>query len=113
MILVQKHVINSEGNEVSESSKMSNLTGGKTETNLPNQPEVVLCEDLKGRLDGVGSVVVCDYTCHNDGQSGEVSQLCTRGSDRISSLNADPADITVRSCYQFILYTSLILKVCI
>lgn len=94
MILVQKHVINSEGNEVSESSKMSNLTGGKTETNLPNQSEVVLCEDLKGRLDGVGSVVVCDYTCHNDGQSEEVSQLCTRSSDRISSLNADPADIT-------------------
>lgn len=94
MILVQKCVVNSEGSEVSEASKMSNLTGGKTEINLPNQSEVVLCQDLNGRLDGIGSAVVCDYTCHNDGQSGEVSQLCTRDSDGISGLNADPAAIT-------------------
>ncbi|KAK4735955.1 hypothetical protein R3W88_010216 [Solanum pinnatisectum] len=94
MILVQKCVTSSEGNEISESSNMSYLTGGKTETNLPNQSEVVLCQDLNGRLDGVGSAVVCDYTCHNDGQSGEVSQLCTRDSDGISGLNADPAAIT-------------------
>ncbi|KAG5619007.1 hypothetical protein H5410_018831 [Solanum commersonii] len=94
MILVQKCVTSSEGNEISESSNMSYLTGGKTETNLPNQSEVVLCQDLNGRLDGVGSTVVCDYTCHNDGQSGEVSQLCTRDSDGISGLNADPAAIT-------------------
>ncbi|KAL3375348.1 hypothetical protein AABB24_006711 [Solanum stoloniferum] len=94
MILVQKCVTSSEGNEISESSNMSYLTGGKTETNLPNQSEVVLCQDLNGRLDGVGSAVVCDYTCHNDGQSVEVSQLCTRDSDGISGLNADPAAIT-------------------
>ncbi|KAH0688390.1 hypothetical protein KY285_018953 [Solanum tuberosum] len=94
MILVQKCVTSSEGNEISESSNMSYLTGGKTETNLPNQSEVVLCQDLNGGLDGVGSAVVCDYTCHNDGQSGEVSQLCTRDSDGISGLNADPAAIT-------------------
>ncbi|CAN4086737.1 unnamed protein product [Withania somnifera] len=94
MILVGKSVINSEVNEVSETSKMSNLTGGKTETNLPNQLEVVLCQDLSGRLDGVGSTVVCDYTCHNDGQSKVVSQLCTRDSDGISGLNAGPAAIT-------------------
>ncbi|CAN4088869.1 unnamed protein product [Withania somnifera] len=94
MILVEKSVINSEVNEVSETSKMSNLTGGKSETNLPNQLEVVLCQDLNRRLDGVGSTFVCDNTCHNDGQSEEVSQLCTRDSDGISSLNAGPAAIT-------------------
>jgi len=47
---------------------MSNLTGGKTETNLPNQLEVIFCQDLNGSLDGVGSADVCDYTCHNDGR---------------------------------------------
>ncbi|KAH0687518.1 hypothetical protein KY289_018236 [Solanum tuberosum] len=57
-----------KGNEVSEASKMSNLTGGKTETNLPNQLEVIFCQDLNGSLDGVGSADVCDYTCHNDGR---------------------------------------------
>ncbi|XP_059303354.1 histone deacetylase 15 isoform X3 [Lycium ferocissimum] len=73
---------------------MSNLTGVKTETNLLNQSEVVLCQDLNGRLDRDGSAAVCDYTCHNDGHSGEVSQLSARDSDGISGLNADPAAIT-------------------
>ncbi|KAL3375347.1 hypothetical protein AABB24_006710 [Solanum stoloniferum] len=68
MISVQKCVTNFEGNEVSEASKMSNLTGGKSETNLPNQLEVIFCQDLNGSLDGVGSADVCDYTCHNDGR---------------------------------------------
>ncbi|XP_060205589.1 histone deacetylase 15 [Lycium barbarum] len=94
MILVENCVIISEGNEVSEASKMSNLTGVKTETNLLNQSEVVLCQDLNGRLNGDGSAAVCDYTCHNDGHSGEVSQLSARDSDGISGLNADPAAIT-------------------
>ncbi|XP_059303353.1 histone deacetylase 15 isoform X2 [Lycium ferocissimum] len=94
MILVENCVIISEGNEVSEASKMSNLTGVKTETNLLNQSEVVLCQDLNGRLDRDGSAAVCDYTCHNDGHSGEVSQLSARDSDGISGLNADPAAIT-------------------
>ncbi|KAK4350002.1 hypothetical protein RND71_029315 [Anisodus tanguticus] len=93
MILVENCVINSEGNEVSEASKMSNLTGVKTETNLPNQSEVVLSQDLNGRFDGDGPAPVCNYTCHNDGHSGEVSQLSAIDSDGIS-LNADPAATT-------------------
>ncbi|KAG5630406.1 hypothetical protein H5410_002123 [Solanum commersonii] len=43
MISVRKCVINFEGNEVLEASKMRNLTGGETETILPNQLEV--CEE--------------------------------------------------------------------
>ncbi|KAM3267753.1 histone deacetylase 15 [Capsicum chacoense] len=94
MILVEKCVINSEGNEVSEASKMSNLTGAKTGTNLPNQLEVVLCQDSNGRLDGLASTVNCDYTCHSDGQSEVVSQLCTRDADGVSGLNTGPAATT-------------------
>ncbi|XP_016506792.1 histone deacetylase 15 [Nicotiana tabacum] len=94
MILVENYVINSEDNEVSETLKMGNLTGGKTETNLPNQSEVVICQDLNGRLNGVGSTSVCDYTCRNDGHSAEVSQHCTRDSDGISDLNPERAAIT-------------------
>ncbi|WMV22217.1 hypothetical protein MTR67_015602, partial [Solanum verrucosum] len=60
MISVQKCVTNFEGNEVSKASKMSNLTGGKSETNLPNQLEVIFCQDLNGSLDGVGSADVSD-----------------------------------------------------
>ncbi|OIT05326.1 PREDICTED: histone deacetylase 15 [Nicotiana attenuata] len=93
MILVENCAINSEDNEVSETLKMGNLTGGKTETNIPNQSEVVIRQDLNGRLNGVGSTS-CDYTCPNDGHSGEVSQHCTRDSDGISHLNPEPAAIT-------------------
>lgn len=93
---MEKCVINSEGNEISEASKMSNLTGAKTGTNLPNQLEVVLCQDSNGRLDGLASTVNCDYTCHSDGQSEVVSQLCTRDADGVSGLNTGPAATTVR-----------------
>ncbi|KAG5619004.1 hypothetical protein H5410_018828, partial [Solanum commersonii] len=63
MISVQKCVTNFEGNEVSEASKMSNLTGGKSETNLPNQLEVCGEHSESGKLrHGFFCISISAYT---------------------------------------------------
>ncbi|KAM7479731.1 hypothetical protein LguiA_027944 [Lonicera macranthoides] len=76
MILVKNCHLNSELNMLSETLQMNRLANSEAENNLHDQSDLVPCERFNGRQGNLGAVGIGGAsTCHEDGDSGEVSGI--------------------------------------